>query len=316
MVDVIMTGKKAKLGVFLKIKGWVGLSRPPFHMVGLLPFLLGTILAWRLNGVFNLVVFSLGVLAIILIMLSTYHAGEYFDNQEDEKSQWRFKSRFAGGSGVTQAGILSRTVPLCTSIITLLMAGIVGLVLQLYFKTGPYTVLLGCLGALPGFFYSTPPFRLVEKGFGELFIGFCYGWLPVAAAFYIQVGYIESSISWISIPIGLTIFNVILLNEFPDYLADFAVGKKNMLVRLGKKRGTLIYVVLSILAWIAMFFTIVSGISAKALYLYIPIMIISAFVVVMMLKEKYEDNKTLEILCGLNIFINLGTTASYLLALV
>jgi 1,4-dihydroxy-2-naphthoate octaprenyltransferase len=45
-------------------------------------------------------------------------------------------------------------------------------------------------------------------------------------------------------------------------------------------------------------------------------MIISAFVVVMMLKEKYEDNKTLEILCGLNVFINLGTTASYLLALI
>lgn len=311
-----MSENKEKLGVFTKIKGWFGLSRPLFHTVGVLPFLLGTLLAWRLDGVFNLVVFSLGVLAIILIMLSTYYAGECFDYQEDEKSQLRFKSRFAGGTGVTQKGILSREVSLCASIITLLMAGIAGLILQFYFKTGPYTMLLGFLGALPGFFYSTPPVRLVERGFGELFIGFCYGWLPVAAAFYIQVGYIESSISWISIPIGLTIFNVILLNEFPDYPADFSVGKKNMLVRLGKKKGALLYAVLSILAWIAMFFTVVSGISVKALYLYIPVVIISAFVVMMMLKEKYENNKTLEILCGLNIFVNLGTTASYIPAFV
>jgi len=30
-------------------------------------------------------------------------------------------------------------------------------------------------------------------------------------------------------------FNVILLNEFPDYEADKATGKKNLLYRLGKK---------------------------------------------------------------------------------
>jgi 1,4-dihydroxy-2-naphthoate octaprenyltransferase len=34
----------------------------------------------------------------------------------------------------------------------------------------------------------------------------------------------------------------------------------------------------------------------------------------MMLRGKYEDPKKLEILCGLNIAVNLGTSLSYILA--
>jgi hypothetical protein len=35
-----------------------------------------------------------------------------------------------------------------------------------------------------------------------------------------------------------------------------------------------------------------------------------------MSKKKYEDMKILELLAGLNIVINLGTTASYILAFI
>jgi len=59
--------------------------------------------------------------------------------------------------------------------------------------------------------------------------------LPVASAYYIQTSAIHPVIHWMAIPIGITIFNVILLNEFPDYEADKATGKKNLLYRLGKK---------------------------------------------------------------------------------
>lgn len=313
---MIMHTENKTPDTFTKIYGWFSLSRLPFHIVGILPFLLGTLLAWRLKRVFDIEIFCLGILAIILIMLSTYHAGEFFDFKEDSISKERFNSHFAGGSGITQTGVLSRKIPLITSIVTFLMAGIIGLILQFHFKTGPYTMLLGCLGALPGFFYSTPPIRLVERGFGELFIWLCYGWLPVAAAFYIQTGYIEFNIFWISLPVGLTIFNVIFLNEFLDYPADFATGKKNLLVRLGKKDSVLLYIILSILAVIIMIFTVIFLVPVKALYLYIPVVILSLFIIIMMLKEKYEDMKTLEILAGLNILVNLGTTASYILAFI
>ena len=294
--------------------GWFGLSRPPFHTVGVLPFILGTVLAYKFNSSISLTIFALGVLAVILIMLSTYHAGEYFDYREDELSQRYHKSNFAGGSGVVQKGQLPRSVPLWTSIISFLLAGAIGLILQFYLKTGPYTLLLGCLGAFPGFFYSTKPVRLVERGFGELFIGFCYGWLPIASAYYIQTATIHPIIHWLAIPIGLTIINVILLNEYPDYEADKATGKRNLLNRAGRRTVMYIYVALALSASGAMIVSPFQGIPSRVLFFYLPILIISLFIIVMMLRVKYEDPKKLEMLCGLNIAVNLGTSLSYILA--
>ena len=297
-----------------KLKGWISLSRPPFHTVGILPFILGTILAYKINSTISMEIFFLGVLGVILIMLSTYHSGEYFDYREDEISQRSYKSKFAGGSGVIPAGTMPRSVALWTSIISLLLAGVIGIILQFVLKTGPYTLLLGFLGAFPGFFYSTRPIRLVQKGLGEIFIGFCYGWLPVASAYYIQTGSIHPIIHWLAIPIGLTIFNVIFLNEFPDYAADKATGKKNLLNRLGKNNGKFLYIVFSLMASAAMLASPFWGIPFKVVYFYLPVLIISLFIVLMILRGKHEDRKMLEILCGLNIAVNLGTSLSYILA--
>lgn len=295
-----------------KIIGWIRLSRPPFHTVGVLPFILGTIMAWRIDGIFDFSVFSLGVTAVILIMLATYQSGEYFDFQEDTISKAIFKSRFAGGSGVMQAGTVSRIVPLITSIAALIAAATIGGFLQFGLKTGPCTILLGALGLFGGFFYSTKPIRLVEKGIGELVIGFCYGWLPVASAYYIQTGHVHPIIHWISIPIGMSIFNVILLNEFLDYPGDSAAGKRNLLVRFGKKNSAYLYAAISIGAWIALFLSVSAGIDYRVLYGYLPIIFISAFIIGAILKGKYENYHTLEVLCGFNIVVNLGTTGSYI----
>jgi len=297
-----------------KIRTWFILSRPPFHTVGIFPFVLGTLLAYKIDSTFSMDVFILGVLAVILIMLSTYHLGEYFDYREDEISQRLYKSRFAGGSGVIPAGGMPRHVAFWTGIVSFMIAGVIGLSLQLILKTGPYTLLLGCIGAFSGFFYSTKPVRLVQRGIGEIFIGFCYGWLPVASAYYIQTSLIHPIIHWMSIPIGLTIFNVILLNEFPDYEADKATGKKNILYRLGKKNGNFLYIALSLLSSAAVLMSPFWGVPFKVIYCYLPVLILSLFIVLMMLHGKYEDKTTLEKLCGLNIAVNLGTSLTYILA--
>ncbi|KQC11629.1 MAG: hypothetical protein APR62_09400 [Smithella sp. SDB] len=297
-----------------KIKTWFALSRPPFHTVGILPFILGTILAHKINFSFSMEIFLLGVIAVILIMLSTYHLGEYFDYKEDEISQRLYKSNFAGGSGVIPAGTMPRSVALWTGLISFFLAGVIGIILQFVLKTGPYTLLLGCLGAFPGFFYSTKPVRLVQRGVGEIFIGFCYGWLPVASAYYIQTGVIHPVIHWMAIPIGLTIFNVIFLNEYPDYEADKATGKKNLLCRIDKENGKFLYTTFSLLASVTVFASPFWGIPFKIVYFYLPVLIISLYIVVMMLHGQYEDKKILEKLCGLNIAVNLGTSLVYILA--
>jgi len=99
-----------------RIRAWLALSRPPFHTVGILPFVLGTLLAHRIEGMFDFQVFLLGTIGVVLIMLSTYYGGEYWDHLEDALSAKNKASRYAGGSGVVQKGVLTRQVGSGTAI--------------------------------------------------------------------------------------------------------------------------------------------------------------------------------------------------------
>jgi len=299
-----------------KLSAWIALSRPPFHSVGVLPFVLGSVMAWRLDGTFRWELGAWGTLGVVLVMLATYYAGEYWDYAEDTLSARLGPSRFAGGSRVLQHGLLPRKAALWASLVSLLLALGVGLVLQLGYHTGPWTLPLGIVGMLGGFFYSTRPVRWVSTGVGELWIAFCYGWLPVAVGYYLQVGRIAPLVHWLAIPIGLTIFNVILLNEFPDYPADRAAGKTNLLVRLGPERASVVYSLASAGSWAGMFLSLGRGVPTRALWFYLPILALSAILVLLVLRRRWEDRDALERLCAANLLVNLGTTAAYVLAFV
>lgn len=296
------------------IKGWFFLSRPAFHSVGILPFILGSILSWRIYGSFDWAVFGWGLTAVILIMLATYYNGECYDVVEDTLSGKLQKSAFAGGSQIVQKGIVPRQHVKIGAYITIGMAGLIGLVLLFYYKTGPWVIPLGTIGIIAGFFYSKPPIRWVSKGVGELLIGFCYGWLPVATACYIQSGTIDSIINWISIPIACSIVNVILINSFPDYSADLIANKTNLLARVGKKKVAHLYIALTMVAWVASGLAVKQGFPSITLIYYSPVFLISLILVIMMFMKKYLYRKTLEIICGLTIVVNLGTSLSYILA--
>ncbi len=297
-----------------KIHAWFALSRPAFHTVGILPFILGAVVAYKVEGLFNFQVFILGVIGVVLIMLSTYYGGEYWDHIEDSISARGNKSPFAGGSGVVARGLLARRAALYGSIASLLLALLVGSVLQFVYRTGVFTLLLGVVGLFAGFFYSGRPIRWVRTGFGELWIAFCYGWLAVGASYYIQTRNIHPLVHWIAVPIGLTIFNVILLNEFVDHGADREAGKTNLLVRLGPKRGAYLYGIASVVAWIFFAISISSGVPLKALWFYLPVSVLAAILVGLVVTGCWQNNRLLKIMCGLNILVNLCTTGSYIFA--
>jgi 1,4-dihydroxy-2-naphthoate octaprenyltransferase len=297
-----------------KIRAWLVLSRPPFHTVGVMPFVLGSVLAWRLTGTLRWDILAWGTAGVVLVMLSTYYAGEYWDHAEDSISASVAPSRFAGGSGVIQRGLLPRSAAAWASVVSLLLALAVALTLWSLYKTGPWTVPFCVLGLLGGFFYSAPPLRWVTTGVGELWIAFCYGWLPIAVGYYLQVAEIAPVVHWLAIPVGLTILNVILLNEFLDYGADSEAGKTNLLVRLGRYRASLLYSLLSAGSWVATFLSMRRGAPTRTIWFYLPILILSLSLVVLIVREQWKDRQTLERLCGANILVNLGTTAAYILA--
>ncbi|MBP1749843.1 MAG: 1,4-dihydroxy-2-naphthoate polyprenyltransferase, partial [Deltaproteobacteria bacterium] len=125
------------------IKAWVQLSRPPFHTVGVFPFFLGTILAWRYDNVFNLPLFLLGTLAVVFIMLSTYYGGEYSDIMEDKLSASMDRNAFSGGTQVIIKNLLPPHHSKIGSFIALGLTVITGLIIQFGYNTGGLTIPLG-----------------------------------------------------------------------------------------------------------------------------------------------------------------------------
>lgn len=296
-----------------KIAAWITLARPPFHTVGIFPFTLGAVIAYWETGTFHWPLWGWGTLAVVLMMLSTYWAGEYFDYEGDRISRRVNPNRFAGGTGVLPAGMVDRRAVLIGSIIALFLAGGVGLLIWLGYRTGPWTIPLGIIGMIGGFFYSVPPVRWVARGLGEIWIAFCYGWLPVAAAYYLPTGKFDPLVHWVSIPIAATIFSVILLNEYPDYVADQATGKRNIPIRLGLERGAILFAVAHGVGWLGMLGSVMAGVSSRTLLFYAPVFLLSVGLVIAVLRGVYRSPRRLEMACGLNIAVNLGTTLAYIL---
>ncbi len=298
-----------------KLKAWFLISRPPFHIVGVSPFILGGILSWRYTGHLDFIILGWGILSVIFIMLATYYSGEYFDYEIDLLSAKLERNRFSGGAQILQTGLIPRRHVLFASYISLILGGSIGILLQFYYKTGHYTIPLGIAGMFSGFFYTTKPIRWSYRGVGEILIGFCYGWLTVAASYYIQTQKISPLVHWVSLPIALTIFNVILINEFPDYPADKAFGKRNLVVRFGKERMSKLYVLTSIGTWIFYAFSIKAGIPFKAILLFSPIFILSLLTTIQVFRGDYKDRKKLEGICGKTLIFNIGTTTSLIIGI-
>lgn len=297
------------------LRAWVSLSRLPFYTAGILPFLLGNLLAWDITNHLSWSVLGWGVLGLLLILLATHFSAEYFDYEVDALAARSGRNRFSGGSQVLQTGIIPRRHALIASFVSLSLAAGVGMLLQFYYKTGPFTLPLGVLGVIGGLFYAAKPIQWAYRSLGEIWIGFCYGWLTLAASYYIQTGgAIPALVHWVALPIALSIFNVILINEFPDYWADREAGKLTLVARFGKAKMSKVYALISLGAWGSYIFAVKMGVPVKALLFFSPVFILSAATAFQVLRGGYTDRERLERICAKTLIVNLGVTISLMLA--
>ena len=197
-----------------------------FLFAGLLPYFLGQAVAFNVQGKLNWPCFWLGFAGIFLVLVAVELFNEYFDAKE-------------GGDRIfsqEQPEIPDWFFKLAVS--TLGLAFIIGLYLTLQTS---WPVLLFCfLGFLGVYFYVGPPIRWAYRGFGEIVIGLCYGPFMVLGSYYIQTQRISFVPFFVSVIIGLSVFCLAVLNEIPDYYQDKLVGKRNLVVRLGKQRAILL----------------------------------------------------------------------------
>jgi len=276
--------------------------------VGLFPFILGFVLAWRWGYKGPLGLYVLSTTAVILIMWMAYYLGEWNDLEGDRLNQGF--NRFSGGSRVLVKGVLPVWVSLFLGYGCLVGAILIGFYIYLQYRTDPRTLILGGIGIFSGFFYSNKPFRWSYRGMGEILIGFCYGWLPIATGFFLFTGFFSQQIILLSIPVALSIFNVILINEFPDEEADRTIGKKNLVIRFGREKMGDLYLGLSILTGLS--FVKVIWIFGQTPFWLLILSGIPLLLILWNLTQVWRGScrnaKKLELICQNTIFVNLSMT--------
>ncbi len=286
-----------------RLQLWVKLSRPKFHLVALLPYVFGNLLAEFYGHATSLAIMLLGALGTVLIMLVTYYLGEYFDYETDSIN--RSFNAFSGGSRVLQTGQMKRTAPLIAALILLLPVAAVGLVLHFHFRCGPYTIPLGVLGLTAGIFYSTKPVQWAYHGFGELLIGICYGWLAVNTAYYLQTGQFHLIGTFVALPIMTSIMAVIVMNELPDREADKAAGKRTLVVMLGTRLSMTLYRLLILLTLLLSFLP--AAIAFSFPYHFLPLLLVPVVLKNMLASREVLTGtaEQIESLCAGTLLLNM-----------
>lgn len=286
------------------VKGFLILSRIPFLSPGLAALVTGIVIA--LGGGFHpewsLVWMSIG--GVALIMLATYYFNEYYDYEGDVIN--RSYIAFSGGSRALPENMVDRPIAKMAGLSTVaILAAIAVIYLMFFFEDYPLLLPLALFGAFCGVFYSHPPIQLAYQGIGEITIGGCYGILALTSGYYLVSGVIEPNMFLVAIPASLSVFCVIVANEFPDYDADKAVNKKNLIVRLGLKRGSMVYVAAMVLIYPMMVASVLVGISYWIAVVGLPVLLLSALAVVQTLRGGYAVPKSQMNISGATLFVNL-----------
>jgi len=207
-------------------------SRPKFLTASAAGVLVGSALGFAVTGAFNPLLFVLALVAIMALHLGANMANDYFDHISGNDWANRNPTPFSGGSRYIQKGILSPKEVLLAAGVLLMAGSAIGIVIVLLTKS-VFILALGLIGLLGGFFYTAPPVKLGYRSVGEPIIGILFGLLPVYGSYYLQTKTIDAVVLLPAAIVGILIFLVILINDFPDVAADAAVGKKTFVVCFG-----------------------------------------------------------------------------------
>ncbi|MDZ4673725.1 MAG: prenyltransferase [Gemmatimonadota bacterium] len=159
-----------------------------------------------------------------------------FDHGVDQAVTEADRSPFSGGKRVLVERLLTRGETVGIAWVSYAVGIMAGLLIVAAREPG--VLWIGVAGVGLAYFYHAAPFRLSYRGLGEVAVAVVYGPLVCAGTYLVQRGTVSSDVLWLSLPLALLIGGFLLINEFPDYLADQSAGKRTLVVRLGRRRAS------------------------------------------------------------------------------
>ncbi|MGA2332778.1 MAG: prenyltransferase [Syntrophales bacterium] len=240
---------------------WIQAFRLHYVPTSIFPALLGSVIAWAALGKFNLSYFVMVIIGVTVHHIGLNMIDDVFDYLHAvDRSHGEEKNPYTGGSGVLTGGLLPAEYVLAAAIVCYLIG--IAIAIYLTIMVGWPVLLFAAIGVFSSVFYTMPPIRYGYRGFGEFSLLINFGPVICLGAFYVQT----RSIAWepfvISFVPGFLMWSMIVINEIPDYEEDREAGKLNLVARLGRKAGVILYVAGLVCAYATVFLSASLGVTS------------------------------------------------------
>jgi len=236
----------------VELKIWFLETRPQFLLLSVVLAFLGACIAWY-DGAFHPGYAVLAFVGILLAHISVNTLNDYFDYRSGIDLEVK-RTPFSGGSGILPASLLKPNQVFWFGLTCLMLDIPIGI----YFIMVRGWLLLPILliAAICVLLYT--PF-ILKLRWPEWSPGLGMGTLPVLGAYFVQTSAYTLPAIVASIPSGILVHNLLLLNEFPDVAADRKAGRKTLPITMGKKKASMVYSVLTIIVYLWIIGGVVAG---------------------------------------------------------
>jgi len=237
-----------------------------FLYAGLLPYLLGAAWAYAMAATIDAPMFWSGLGGVIFAVIGVEAFNEYFDARMGTDRVFNPRDLPSISDGVFWIGVGAFVLALA-----------VGIYLTL--RVGWPILVFALLGGAAAIFYEAPPIRWSYRGLGELVIALSYGPWMVLGSLYLHTRTVSWPAFCASLVPGLLIMSLAVVNAIPDFHQDRLVGKRNLVVRIGRRRAVWLYLALAALALCVVAIGVAIGlfpIATLGALLALPLLIASA----------------------------------------
>jgi 1,4-dihydroxy-2-naphthoate octaprenyltransferase len=218
-------------------------TRPHFLLLSVALSCVGTSMAWY-DGHFNLLICIVAFVGLLLVHTSCNVLNDYFDYMGGIDRETS-RTPFSGGSGFLATGALGPRSVYTLGIVCFGIASGIGL---FFLKMRGWALLpILVVGGASAYFYST---HIARWLLGEFLAGLNLGVLAVLGTYFVQSGYYSWGAFVGSLPSGILTYNLLLINEFPDIVPDRKWGRRNLVIFLGKRRASVLYLITSGLVYL------------------------------------------------------------------
>ncbi len=224
-------------------RAWILAARPATLPAAAVPVIVGAAAAVSDGAKFRPLVFVATLTCALLIQIGTNFANDYSDFHRGADHEGRL-----GPLRVTQSGLISQAAVQRGIVVAFGLAMLLGA--MLVWVGGLPIVLIGIASVISGLAYTGGPYPLGYHGLGDLFVFVFFGMIAVTGTAYLQAGVWTLFPFLLSIPIGLIVTDVLVINNLRDLPTDLAAGKRTLATRIGDRATRAQYTALIAIAYL------------------------------------------------------------------